>query len=79
MISYWDATNDKLKIGHCVNIECSLVTSSTIQSTGDKWFHSSITIGIDGLGLIVFRDTNQGSLKSAHCANLLCSKNFRRR
>jgi hypothetical protein len=52
LISYWDATNDDLKVAHCSNTACSSATTSTIDSTNSVGLFTSIAIGIDGLGLI---------------------------
>ena len=46
-------------------------------STADPAFNVGLdvamTIGVDGLPLIAYWDSNQGSLKVAHCSDLTCS------
>src|SRR5881628_2567764 len=54
LISYEDATNDDLKVAHCVDVPCSEATTTTIDVTGGSF--TSIAIGSDGLALISFMD-----------------------
>ena len=68
LISYYDATNGDLKVAHCSNIACSTATTATIDTVGGP---SSITVGTDGRGLIVYEA--EGALKTAHCSNVACS------
>jgi hypothetical protein len=42
-------------------------------------WHTSVTIGADGLGLVSYYDFTNGDLKVAHCENTFCSPYFRRR
>ena len=76
LISYYDATNDSLKVAHCSDIRCtSTTTLTTIDNDqfADVGKYSSITIGSDGLGLISYYDATNTSLKVAHCANIACT------
>jgi hypothetical protein len=80
LISYYDETNDDLKVAHCSNMNCTSATTSTIDSTGNVGSYTSITIGADGLGLISYyqysRDPNTGGgwfLKVAHCSDTNCT------
>jgi hypothetical protein len=80
LVSYYDATNGNLKYLRCT---CGPIfgadTKTTIDSTGNVGKYSSITVGTDGLPLISYYDETNHSLKVAHCANVFCSPNFRRR
>ena len=44
----------------------------TLDSAADATI-TSATIGIDGLGLILYRNENNSTLKVAHCSNTACS------
>jgi hypothetical protein len=46
---------------------------TTLDSIGDYGYKPSITIGVDGLGLLSYYDTTYGELKVAHCNNIECS------
>jgi len=73
LISYYDATNNDLKVAKCKNIACTSADIYTLDSDGDVGKFSSITIGGDGLGLISYYDETNQSLKVAHCNNNTCS------
>jgi hypothetical protein len=77
LISYFDDTNDYLKVAHCANLACSTTSGppAILDTLGGK--DTSITIGADGLGLISY--TAGGGLKVAHCSNALCQPFVRRR
>lgn len=70
LISYQDESNDRLKVAHCSNINCTAATITTINSPAQ---HTAITLGSDGLGIIAFYDPILGNLKVAHCTNVLCT------
>lgn len=76
LISYYDVTNANLKVAHCSDDPCSNLTSdpSSIDGTGtDVGQYTSVTIGVDGLGLISYYDVSDGDLKVAHCLDASCS------
>ena len=52
-------------------------TATTLDSTGDVGFHTSVATGSDGLELISYYDDTD--LKVAHCSNQFCPPYFRRR
>jgi hypothetical protein len=58
---------------------CNTATSAKLDSTGSVGEYTSVTIGADGLGLISYYDSTNADLKVAHCSNLLCTPNVRRR
>lgn len=73
LISYYDDTNDNLKVAHCNNVACSSATVFALDSGDDVGQYTSITIGDDKRGLISYYDVTNGNLKVAHCANAECS------
>jgi hypothetical protein len=73
LISYYDNTNDDLKVAHCNNVACTAATASMIDSAGDVGPYTSVTIGADGLGLISYKDVTNSDLKVAHCNNTACT------
>ena len=60
-------TNYDLKVAHCDDISCSSASTFTLDSGGYVGSYTSITIGVDGLGLISYRDDINDDLKVAHC------------
>ncbi len=72
LISYYDATNQRLKVLHCANLACTSGSVSIVDS-GDVGQYSSIAIGADGLGLISYFDHAHLALKVAHCSNVACT------
>jgi hypothetical protein len=73
LISYYDGTNNDLKVAYCSNAACTAATLTTLDSSGDVGAYTSITIGADGLGLISYYDVTNTALKVAHCSNAACT------
>jgi hypothetical protein len=73
LISYYDITNNNLKVAHCNDLVCSTATTSTIDIAGQVGLETSITVGSDGLGIISYLDGTNYDLKVAHCDNVTCS------
>jgi predicted regulator of Ras-like GTPase activity (Roadblock/LC7/MglB family) len=74
VVSYYDDTNDDLKVAHCGNAACTAGnTVTTVDSAGNVGNTSSITIGRDGLPVISYLDLTGIQLKSAHCGNATCT------
>ncbi len=74
VISYYDETNDNLKVAKCGDAACSAGnTLSTVDSTGSVGGHTSITIGSDGLPVISYYDQTNRDLRFAKCGNIACS------
>ena len=73
VISYWDVTNQDLKVAHCGNAACNASNSlTTVDNGGDAGTYSSVTIGADGLPIISYYDSTNVDLKVAHCSNRYC-------
>ena len=61
---------------HCTNTACSTNTAPrTVESAGSYGGGASITIGVDGLPFIAYRDIIAGSTRIAHCTDVACSAN----
>jgi hypothetical protein len=74
LISYSDVTNEDLKVLHCGNLLCnSGNTSASVDTAGSVGWASSITIDVDGLGLIVYADNTNHIVKLLHCGNVECN------
>jgi hypothetical protein len=74
LISYWDKTNNDLKVTHCSNLQCTQATTTIVDNTTFVGKYSSIAIGRDGFGLIAYQNIDSGRLKVAHCTNIECSQ-----
>jgi len=46
---------------------------TTLDSTGDIGYDTSVTVGADGLPIISYLDSTNYDLKVAHCGNVTCS------
>ena len=77
VISYYDNTNDNLKVAHCGDIDCAEGTNNntitTVDSADEVGKYTSIAIGSDNNPVISYYDETNGNLKVVHCGNLLCS------
>jgi len=73
VISYYDATNQDLKVAHCDNAACSSAALATVDdSAGDMGRYNAITIGADGLPVVSYYDATNQDLKVAHCGDRAC-------
>jgi preprotein translocase subunit Sec61beta len=73
LISYWDQSNDALKVAHCNDTACSTASTYTLDSFESVGRDTSVTIGTDGLGLISYYDPFHEDLKVAHCDDAACA------
>jgi len=48
-------------------------TITSLDTAGSVGFYTSVTIGVDGLGLISYQDDTNFDLKVAHCSNVNCT------
>jgi len=66
-----------LNVAHCDNVACSSASTFTVDDGGYLYANvgsdTSVTVGVDGLGLISYRESSAGRLKVAHCENFTCS------
>ncbi len=74
VISYYDSTNGDLKVAKCANPSCTGTATLTAVDTADTVGEfTSLAIGPDGNPVISYRDTTNGDLKVAKCANPACT------
>jgi hypothetical protein len=74
VISYYDFTNEDLKVAACTTADCTgTPTITTVDSTGDVGFFTSIAIGNNGNPVISYYNTTNTALKVAACTTTDCS------
>ena len=73
VISYFDATNNDLKVAKCVNATCGVSTITTVDSANTVGQHTSITLAADGLPVVSYYDATNNRLKVAKCVNAACT------
>ena len=74
VISYFDFTNEALKVAACTTADCSgTPTVTTVDSDGDVGRELSIAIGDSGYPLISYYDATNTALKLAACTTADCS------
>jgi hypothetical protein len=73
VISYYDTTNDDLKVAKCVTPDCASSIITTVDSAGNTGAHTALAIGTDGNPVVSYRDVTNGDLKVAKCNDMSCS------
>ena len=74
VMSYFDATNGKLKVIKCSSPSCSSSnTPITLDSASNGGLYTSIVIGTDGNPVMSYYDSSNGDLKVVKCSNTSCS------
>ncbi len=79
IISYRYYGNADLRVAHCADVACTTATTATVHVDGTTPWHTSITIGVDGLPIISYYDSGNRDLRVAHCSNTFCTPQVRRR
>jgi len=73
VISYFDNSNNSLKVIHCIANDCSTFDSPiTLDNEGAVGRDSSIVIGTDSNPVISYRSSTNADLKIIHCTSLDC-------
>ena len=73
VISYWDGTNNHLKVAKCGNAACSAGNAISTVDTDRGGTYTSIAIGADGLPVISYYYSFISGLRVAKCGNAACS------
>ncbi|GGM90524.1 hypothetical protein ACFFX1_49370 [Dactylosporangium sucinum] len=65
---------EEVLVAHCVNFTCTAVTTTTVSTNAVVANENpQITIGGDGLGVIVYSDEDNDDAKVAHCNDIACT------
>jgi hypothetical protein len=76
VISFYDATNEKLKVLHCAENNCSQFKEMTAPDPANNiGKYSSLTLDQHGNPIISYYDQANTALKVLHCGNPSCSAN----
>jgi hypothetical protein len=77
LISYMGngtASSSDLVVAHCVNVYCTAATTAAVHADGvDDGWYGKITVGADGLGVVVYTDATNHNLEVAHCVDVACT------
>jgi hypothetical protein len=73
VISYYDNTNDDLKVAHCSNASCIGATMNTVDATGGVGEYTSLALDSSGFPVISYHTATNGDLKVAHCSDANCT------
>ena len=73
LIAYQDLASLDLKVAHCVDADCTAVTTVTVDSVGDVGSRAAIALRPGGLPVISYADVANNGIKLAFCADAVCS------
>lgn len=67
VISYWDFTNDDLKLAVCNDAACTNPAVTTVDSSGQVGEHTSLALNSSDHAVISYQDATNLDLKLAVC------------
>ena len=65
LFSYWDLTNEDLKVAVCNNATCTSPTLTTVDSAGNVGGYTSLALNSSGFPVISYFNFTNGDLKVA--------------
>ena len=74
LLAYQSSIGGDLKIAHCLDPGCVASERTILDGlAGNSGNGVSLAIGIDGLGVMAYRDATGGDIKVAHCLSTACT------
>ncbi|QJR16044.1 IPTL-CTERM sorting domain-containing protein [Usitatibacter palustris] len=73
VISYFDFTNQDLKLAICESVACASPTIQVIDSVGNVGFWTSLRLDASGAPVIAYYDNTNQDMKLAVCNDALCT------
>lgn len=74
IVSYYDVTNNDLKMAKCLNANCSIANGdyTVSRDTDNAGQYSSVIVGIDGLPVVVYYGIGNADVKFFKCNDQNC-------
>jgi hypothetical protein len=73
LVAYYDLASRDLVVAHCVDADCTAVTTATVDAAGDVGSRAALVLRPGGLPLISYADVTNDAIKLAFCADAVCS------